>query len=153
MVKEDDMGSKLALLVIVGLCAIAVPAPRAQSQTSGIAVEIERLARLTNDGIVVIWVHVTCGPFEGVEDFQEARAGAGQASTGAGAEGGLDGTVVCDGVERVHTAHLSAHTEASFKHGPALARASVFLCMLVGEEQTCFQGAQSKRVILRGGSG
>jgi hypothetical protein len=153
MVKEDDMGSKLACLVIAALSAIAFPSARAQSPTPGVSVEIERLARLTDDGIVVIWVHVTCGPFEGVEDFQEARAGAGQAKTGAGAEGGLDGTVVCDGVERVHTAHLSAHTDAAFKPGPALARASLFLCMLVGEEQTCFQGAMSRRVILRGGPG
>ena len=84
-------------------------------------------------------------------DFQEARAGAGQAKTNAGAEGGLDGTVVCDGVERVHTAHLGPHTDAAFKHGPAVARASFFLCMLVGDEQSCFQGAMSRRVILRGG--
>jgi hypothetical protein len=69
MVKEDDMGSKLVLLSVVALSAIAFPAHRAQSQTPGVSVEIERLARLTNEGIVVIRVHVTCGPFEGVEDF------------------------------------------------------------------------------------
>ena len=145
------MGSKLAFLVICALSAVALPAHRAHSQSPGISVEIERLARLTNDGIVVIQVHVTCGPFEGVEDFQEARAGAGQAKTNAGAEGGLDGTVVCDGVERVHTAHLGPHTDAAFKHGPAVARASFFLCMRVGDEQSCFQGAMSRRLILRGG--
>jgi hypothetical protein len=153
MVKEDDMGSKLAFLFFVALSAIAFPANQAQSQTPGVSVEIERLARLTDEGIIVLWVHVTCGPFEGVEDFQEALAGAGQAKTGAGAEGGLDGTVVCDGVERVHTAHLTAHTDAAFKRGPAGATASVFVCTLVGDEQICFRGAMSRRVILRGGPG
>ena len=70
---------------------------------------------------------------------------------GKEAEGGMDGTVVCDGVERTHTAHLSAHTDAAFKHGPARASASLFLCTLVGDEQICFHGAMSRRVILRGG--
>lgn len=143
------MGARLAFLVIVALSAIALPMQRAQAQTPGISLEIERLAMLTSAGTVVFWVHVTCGPFEGVEDFQEARAGAGQAKTGAGAEGGLDGTVVCDGVERVHTAHLTAHTDAAFQPGPAVARASLFVCMLVGDEQSCYQGGLSRRVILR----
>jgi len=63
-------------------------------------------------------------PFDGTEDFQETVAGAFQQTSGAEAEGGLHGMVVCDGVERTHTAHLSSFTDAVFRRGTA--GASVF---------------------------
>jgi hypothetical protein len=131
--------------------SLFLAAPTAlDAQTAGIALTIEKHANLTAQGVVVIRVHVTCGPFAGFEDFQEAFAGATQPKTGAEAEGGMDGTVVCDGVERVHTAHLSPFTEVSFRHGPAGAGAALHVCMLVGDEQQCHQGSVNRRVILRG---
>ena len=147
------MGPKLAFMVCAALSAMVVSPAGAQAPVPGVSISIERLANLTDAGVAVMQLHVTCGPFDGVEDFQEAHAGAGQTKTGAGAEGGIDGTVVCDGVERVYTAHVSPHTDAGFKPGPATGFASMFLCMLVGDEQTCFQGGTSSRIILRGGPG
>jgi hypothetical protein len=98
----------------------------------GISLAIEKHAWLTGQGAVAIIVHIVCGPFDGVEDFQEAVAGAFQEKTGAEAEGGLDGTVVCDGIERTHTARLSSFTEAVFKREPAGANVSLFVCTLIG---------------------
>jgi hypothetical protein len=117
---------------------------------AGISLAIEKHAELTEQRAIVIRVHVACGPFEGVEEFQEALAGAGQARTGAEAEGGIDGMVVCDSVERTHTAHLSSFTDAGFSRGPAGANVSLFVCMLVADEQMCFSGAMQRRVIIAG---
>jgi probable HAF family extracellular repeat protein len=116
-----------------------------------ISLAIEKRARLTEQGAVVLTVQIVCGPSAGVEDFQETSAGADQERTGAKAEGGIDGTVVCDGVERTHTAHLSSFTEVGFKRGPAGADVSLSVCTLVGDDQTCFTGAAQRRVIIKGG--
>jgi hypothetical protein len=117
---------------------------------AGISLAIEKHARLTEQGAVVITVHIVCGPFAGVEDFQEALAGAGQEKAGAEAESGIDGTVVCDGTKRTHTAHLSSFTEVVFRRGPAGANVSLFVCTLVGDEQICFQGSTQRRVVISG---
>jgi hypothetical protein len=142
------MNPKLASVVLAALLAFALSA---QAQAPGISLMIEKHASLTQQGIVVIWIRIVCGPFAGVEEFQEGHAGGGQDQTGASSETGIDGTVICDGIERTHTAHLSPLDEATFKPGPASASASLFLCTLVGEEQMCFSGATSRRVIIRGG--
>jgi probable HAF family extracellular repeat protein len=120
------------------------------SPAPAVSLAIEKHAELTEQGAAVIRAHIVCGPFAGVEDFQEAFAGAGQEKTGAEAEGGIDGTVVCDGVERTHTAHLSSFTEAGFRPGPAGASVSLVVCMLVGDEQTCFQGSTQRSVVIGG---
>ncbi|HET7202617.1 MAG TPA: hypothetical protein VFI92_04560 [Steroidobacteraceae bacterium] len=137
------------ILAILTLSAVATLAP-ARAETAGVVVSIAKRAALTSQGVVVLDVRVTCGPFDGVEEFQEALAGAAQPRTGAEAEGGIDGYVTCDGVERTYTAHLSSFTETSFKHGPGVASASVFVCTLVGDEQACYHGGQGRRVILTG---
>ena len=140
--------SILAAAAVVFMVALA---PQAQAQAqAGISLAIEKHARLTEQGGIVIRIHIICGPFEGIEDFQEAHAGAHQVKSGAEAESGIDGTVVCDGVERTYTAHFSSFTDQPFEPGPAGANASLFVCMLVGDEQMCFQGATSRRVIIRG---
>ena len=143
------MGNKL-LAILAALIVVAL-APQASAQSAGILLEIEKHAVLTRAGIVIIRIHITCGPFAGVEEFQEGHAGGGQNKTGASSETGIDGTVLCDGVERVHTAHLSPLDDAAFKHGPASASASLILCTLAGEEQMCFSGSTSRRIIIRGG--
>ena len=143
--RSNQAFATLAALTVLAFC------PQAHSQTSGISMAIEKHAVLTKQGVVIFRVHITCGPFEGTEDFQEALAGGSQEKTGASSESGIDGTVVCDGVERTHTAQLSPF-DAAFKHGPANVHASLFLCMLVGDEQMCFSGSASRRVIIRGGS-
>jgi hypothetical protein len=141
------MGPK-RVFVAVALIVVALSPPvHAQG---GISIAIERHAALTKQRAIVITVRIACGPLPGVEDVQEALAGAAQEKTGAEAEGGLDGTVVCDGVERTHTAHLSSFTDAGFKRGPAGASASLLVCTLAGEDQMCFQGAAQRRVIVRG---
>jgi hypothetical protein len=100
---------------------------------------------------LVFQVHVVCGPLPGVPDFTEAFAGAVQARTGAGAEGGIDGTVVCDGVERVHSASLFfSITDNAFKRGPAVASAAVIACNVVGDDQVCIDGAAHERVVIAG---
>ena len=143
------MGNKI-LVVLAALIVVAI-VPGAGAQSAGILLEIEKHAVLTRAGLVIIRIHITCGPFAGIEEFQEGHAGGGQSKTGASSETGIDGTVLCDGVERIHTAHLSPLDEAVFKPGPASVSASLFLCTLVGEEQMCFSGSTSRRVIIRGG--
>ena len=73
-----------------------------------------------------------------------------QAHSGAEAEGGLDGTVVCDGVQRTYTARLIPFTETVFKRGPAGAGASLIVCNVVGDEQICQQAATERSIIIRG---
>jgi hypothetical protein len=128
--------------------AIAL-SPLALAQDSGIAVRIAEFAHLTSSSGIVLRVRTTCGPFEGVEDFQEAFAGAAQNKSGAEAEGGIDGTVVCDGVKRTYKARLSSFNEFLFQRGAANASVGVMVCMLVEDEQMCFSGAASRRVIVR----
>jgi hypothetical protein len=144
------MRPKLTSIVLAVALGFAFSA-QSHAQAPGISLMIEKHASLTPQGIVVIWIRIVCGPFAGVEQFQEGHAGGGQDKTGASSETGIDGTVVCDGVERTHTAHLSPLDERAFKPGPASVTASHFVCTLAGEEQMCFSGATSRRVIIRGG--
>jgi hypothetical protein len=135
------------LVVLAGI--MALPAI-ALAQDDDISISIAKHAQLTSDGAVIIRIHIACDPLPGTEDFQEALAGARQAKTGAEAEGGIDGTVVCDGIAHTHTARLSPFTDEVFKRGPADASASLVICNLVGDEQVCIQGAAERRIIIRG---
>ena len=136
-----------ALVAIAGI--MALPAI-ALAQDEGISISIAKHAQLTSDGAVIIMIHIACDPLPGTEDFQEALAGAGQAKTGAGAEGGIDGMVVCDGVSHTHTTRLSPFTDAVFRRGPAVATASLIICNVVGDEQVCVQRSTQRRIIIRG---
>jgi hypothetical protein len=136
-----------ALVARAGI--MALPAI-ALAQDDDISISIAKHAQLTSDGAVIIRIHIACDPLPGTEDFQEALAGARQARTGAGAEGGIDGTVVCDGISHTYTARLSPFTDALFKRGPADANVSVLICNLVGDEQVCVDGATERRIIIRG---
>lgn len=136
------------LSVAIGLALAAVLlSPASAHADDQITITIAKHARLTADGSVVIRVFVRCGPLPGAEDFQEAHAGIAQPRTGAGGEGGLDGTVVCDGVERAHTARFSP-LDQSFRPGPARANVSMIACRLVGDDQVCFTDSESRRVII-----
>jgi hypothetical protein len=121
----------------------------AEAQGS-ISIEVDKHARLTSDGSVTFAVRVACGPLPGTEDFREGLAGAGQAKTGAGAEGGLSPDVVCDGVERLYTAGVSVITDAVFKRGPATAFVGVIACNTVGDGQVCVQGSARTRIVVAG---
>jgi hypothetical protein len=146
MRSNRKMPAVLATLIVTSLV------PQATAQTAaGILLQIEKHAVLTSAGQVRIRIQITCGPFVGVEEFQDGQAGGGQNKTGASSETGIDGTVLCDGVTRVHTAHLSPLDENEFKHGPAGASASLIVCTLEGEEQACFSGSTSRAIIVRGG--
>ncbi|MDZ5620578.1 hypothetical protein [Nocardioides bizhenqiangii] len=136
----------MALGLVMAALLLAAPAAHAEDE---ITIRIAKQASLGADGRVMITVFVRCGPLPGAEDFIEAHAGVGQARTGAGGEGGLDGTVVCDGVERVHTAHFSP-LDGAFRHGPAVANVSIFACRLVGDDQVCFSANTSRRIIITG---
>lgn len=136
---------KVAVVTGLALAAMLLVSPA--HADDGVTVTIAKHARLTADGDVVILAFVRCGPLPGVEDFQETRAGIGQARTGGAGEGGLDGTVVCDGVERVHTARFSSFAEP-FQPGPARAVASVTACRLVGDDQVCFSDTETRQVII-----
>jgi hypothetical protein len=87
----------VALAAIMPLPAIAL------AQGDDVSISIAKHSQLTSDGAVIIRIHIACDPLPGTEDFQEALAGARQAKTGAEAEGGIDGTVVCDGISHTHT--------------------------------------------------
>src|SRR5687768_17792482 len=86
---------------------LSLPFFRTAQAQDGISISIDKHAQITFGGGVIITVRIACEPLPGVEDFQEAFAGVQQAKTGADSEGGIDGTVVCDGLERIHTARLS----------------------------------------------
>jgi hypothetical protein len=136
-----------ALIAPAAIIALPTIVP---AQDNNISLSIEKHAQLTYEGAVIIMIQIACDPLPGTEDFQEAVAGAGQPRTGAEAEGGIDGTVVCDGISRTYTARLSPFTDAVFKRGPADASASVLICNLVGDEQVCADGAAERRIIIRG---
>lgn len=136
-----------ALVVLLGL--VAIPAI-ALAQDDNISVIIEKHAQLTAGDGVIILIHIACDPLPGTEDFQEGLAGASQAKTGAEAEGGIDGPVVCDGLSRTYTAHLSPFTDEGFKPGPAGANVGLNICNLVGDEQVCVHGGAGGRIVIRG---
>jgi hypothetical protein len=122
----------------------------ALGQDDDISISIAKYAQLASDGAVIIRIHIACDPLPGTADFQEALTGASQARTGAEAEGGVDDTVVCDGISHTHTTRLSPHPDAVFKRGPAVARVSLMICNLVGSEQVCVHGATESRIIIQG---
>jgi len=136
----------LLLVVLAGAMSVAGGA----AAQDGVTIEISKHARLTSDGSVTFTATVVCGPLPGTLDFTEGLAGAGQAKTGAGAEGGLSPDVVCDGVKRVYTAGVSLITDTVFKRGPATAFVSVIACNVVGDEQVCVQASAQRRIIISG---
>ena len=83
-----------ASVVLAALLVFAF-STQSHAQAPGISLMIEKHASLTREGIVVIWIRIVCGPFAGIEQFQEGRAGGGQDKTGASSESGIDGTVIC----------------------------------------------------------
>jgi hypothetical protein len=142
------MLQKIAVALGLVMAAVLLAAAPAHAEDE-ITIRIAKHAGLGVDGRVVITAFVRCGPLPGAEDFLEAHAGVGQERTGAGGEGGLDGTVVCDGVERAHTAHFFP-LDGEFRHGPAVANVSIFACRLVGDAQVCFSASTSSRIIITG---
>jgi hypothetical protein len=148
--KEAEMSIRRAVVLFLVPLVLVAGVPGPLGAQDGISIRIEKHARLTAGGGIAFRVHVTCGPLPGTEDFREGLAGAGQARTGAEAEGGLSPDVVCDGVERLYTAELSPITDAVFRPGPAVARASVIACNTVGDEQVCIQATAQRRVIITG---
>ena len=134
----------VALAVLMALPAIAL------AQDDHISISIDRHAQLTSDGAIIIRIDIACDPLAGTPDFQQALAGATQPRTGAWSEGGIDGTVVCDGLSHTHTAHFSSFADAAFKRGPAVARVSLLICNLVGDQQVCAQATTERRIIIQG---
>jgi hypothetical protein len=136
-----------ALTFVAGVTVL--PA-MALAENDDITIALAKHADLTSDGAVIIRIHIACDPLPGTVDFQEAHAGAGQPKSGAGAEAGIDGTVVCDGVAHTYTAHLFPHTDTVFRRGPARANASLFICNVVEDQQICVEGRAQRRIIIRG---
>jgi hypothetical protein len=146
------MRSNRKVFAALATLIVAVLIPDASAQPApGVLLQIEKHAVLTRDGRVRIRIQITCGPFTGFLSIVEGHAGGGQSKTGASSETGIDGTPVCDGVMHVHTAHLSPLDENEFKHGPAGASASMFVCTFENDEQTCFSGSTARRIVIRGG--
>jgi hypothetical protein len=136
-----------ALIALAGI--MALPAI-ALAQDKDISISIAKHAQLTSEGAIIIMIDIACDPLPGTEDFQEALAGAVQAKTGAWAEGGIDGTVVCDGISHTYTAHFSSFADAVFKRGPAVASASLIICNMVGDDQVCVHRGTQRRIIIQG---
>ena len=144
------MSIRRAVVLFLVPLVLVIGVPGAVGAQDGISIRIEKHARLTAGGGIAFRVQVTCVPLPGMADFREGLAGAGQARTGAEAEGGLSPDVVCDGVEQSYTAELSPITEAGFRPGPAVARVSVIACNTVGDEQVCIQATAERRVVITG---
>ena len=141
------MGMKRALFLLSLVGAMITPGSAAAQES--ISLSIAKHAQITSDGVIVIRIDVVCEPLPGTVDFQQTFAGASQTGTGAEAEAGLDGTVVCDGIERTHTAHLSSFAE-DFKRGPAQASASLIVCNVDGDTQICAQRGTQQRIVIQG---
>jgi hypothetical protein len=135
---------------LITLVAATIALPGVALAQEDLTISIARKARLTAGGFVIIRADISCDPLPGTEDFQEVVAGATQARSGAEGEGGIDGVLVCDGIERTYTARVSPFTDEVFRRGPARASVSVTICNLVGEEQVCLQGSAERRIIIRG---
>ncbi|MDQ4006318.1 MAG: hypothetical protein M3135_08485 [Actinomycetota bacterium] len=135
------------ILLFLVLSTVTLLPSAAQAQE--ISVRIGRQAQLTPDGSITFQVWVSC-ELPGTPDLREGLAGAGQARTGASAEGGLSPDIVCDGVERAYTAGISLISEEEFARGPATAHATVIACNTVGANQVCVQESARRRVIVRG---
>jgi hypothetical protein len=142
------MGRSVVTALVFATAAVLAPAPAAAQDD--ISLSIDRRARLTAEGAVVVTVRITCDPLPGTEEFQEAHAGAVQARTGAEGEGGIDGTVVCDGTTRAHTARLFPITDAAFRRGPADASASLVICNVVDDDQVCAEASTARRIVISG---
>ena len=140
-------GKRTVLFLLLAITGVLLFPGAAHAQE--VSISIDRHARLTADGSIAFTVRVSC-ELPGTVDFREGLAGATQPKTGAAAEGGLSPDVVCDGVERIYTAGVSLITEHEFNRGPALARATVIACNIVGEEQVCAQASAERRVIVSG---
>jgi hypothetical protein len=143
---SPDLRRRFRAAVLAALAGI-MALPAIVLAQDDVSISIEKHAQLTSDGAVIIMIQIACDPLPGTEDFQEALAGAVQPRTGAEAEGGIDGTVVCDGIPHTYTARLSPFTNAVFKRGAADANVSVLICNLVGDEQVCVDGATERRII------
>lgn len=143
------MGTKQAALASVATVLVAFSSNALSQTAGGIALAIDKHAQLASDGAIVIRIRITCGPFEGAEEFQQSFAGGSQEKSGASSESGIDGMVICDGVTRTHTARLTPF-DTAFRRGPARANAGLLLCTFDGQEQECFSGATARAVIVRG---
>jgi hypothetical protein len=144
LLRRFRAGALIALAGIMAFPAIAL------AKDNDITISIAKRAQLTSDGAVIIMIEIACDPLPGIEEFQEAFAGVTQAKTSADAEGGIDGTVVCDGITHMHTARLFPITDAVLSPGSARASASLIICNLVGDEQVCVQRSTQRRIIIQG---
>lgn len=139
---------RLRAIALSSIVVFAALPAYAQTEPS-LTLTIDRFATLTGDGSIEFTVRVTCS-LPGMEDVREGLAGATQPRTGAAAEGGLSPGISCDGETRTYTAGISLITESRFARGPAIARATVFACNVVDDQQVCVQESVQRRVIVRG---
>ena len=66
-------------------------------------------------------------------------------------EGGVDGTVICDGVTRTHTATVSLFEGSKFRGGPAVATVAFLVCFIdVNDNQVCGQDNHTQPVQVAG---
>jgi hypothetical protein len=89
----------------------------------------------------------------GTEDFQQGLAFATQegGSLSLAGEGGVDGSVICDGVSRTHTATVSLFRGSKFHGGPAVATVAFLACFIdENDNQVCGQDNETLPVLVAG---
>jgi hypothetical protein len=140
------------LLVVAFAAAVALAATPAVGQGS-VSVSLHRRAMLGEGGSSLqLIVDIACDDL-GTEEFQEGLAFATQrrGPLFAEGEGGVDGSVICDGMTRTYTATVSLFEGSRFRGGPASATVDFLICFIVdNENQVCEHGVDTRTVLVAG---
>jgi hypothetical protein len=144
------MKRSFAALAILAVLTLAPTVALAQGTAT---VTLHPRALLGDGGLwLQLTVDIACDDL-GTEDFQQGLAFATQerGSQHIAGEGGVDGTVICDGVTRTHTATVSLFQGSRFRGGPATATVSFFVCFTdENGDQVCEQDNDTQPVLVAG---
>jgi hypothetical protein len=148
--RENDMRKTLASMVVLSILLLT---PMIASAQEPVTVTLHDRALLGNGGqSLQLVVDITCQDL-GIEDFQQGLA-FGTQHRGPNireGEGGVDGTIVCDGVTRTHTATVSLFQGSRFLGGPATATVAVLACFIdESGSQVCGQDVDTRTVLVAG---
>ena len=142
---------KRASFVFVVAAALALATTAALAQES-VTVTLHPRALLGDGGqSLQLTVDIACEDV-GTEDFQQGLAFATRerGSLSMVGEGGVDATVICDGVTRTHRATVSLFGGSKFSGGPAVATAFLVCFIDDNGSQLCGQDNDTQPVLVPG---
>jgi hypothetical protein len=143
---------KRASLVLAVAAALTLTGTTALAQGSVTVTLHPRALRGDGGQWLQLTVDIACDDL-GAEDFQQGLAFATQQRGRhvIAGEGGVDGTVICDGVARTHTATVSLFQGSKFRGGPATATVDFLICFIdESDNQVCEQDNDTRTVLVGG---